>query len=102
MFNVNYFLADEVLKWKTDEESGRWIVSNGLLGKSYWNPMYDLSDAWTVLEVFKEALVRKRLEGMDYRAWIIHDGEEFVEHGKTPSKAICNVVLKAFGRKERV
>lgn len=102
MFNVNHFLADEVLKWKTDEETARWIVGGGLLAKSSWNPYFNLLDAWRVLESFNEGLVRKRLGGLDYRAWVMHDGKEYVAHGESPSRAICNVVLKAYGREERV
>jgi hypothetical protein len=89
-------IAEKIMKWKTDEESGRWIVSGGLLGKSYWQPFSSLRDAWVVLESFSEGLVRKRLGGLDYRAWVMHEGKEFTAHGRTPSEAICNVALKAY------
>ncbi|KOS61546.1 hypothetical protein FJQ98_16035 [Lysinibacillus agricola] len=93
--NVNHIIAEKIMKWETDEESGRWKVKHMLLGKSYWNPTHTISDAWEVLETFEEGLVRKRMNGLNYRAWVIHENKECSAFGNTPSEAIVNVALKA-------
>lgn len=97
--NVNQVLAEKVMKWETDKESGKWIVKGQLLTKDFWNPSYRIEDAWTVLETFHEGLVRKRMGGLNYRAWVIHDGKEYTEFGSTACIAIVSVALRAHGIK---
>jgi hypothetical protein len=59
-----------------------------------------IQDAWLVVEKLgREFLVRKRLGGMDYRAWIDEKGDNtgVYSHGKTAPLAICRVALKTVG-----
>lgn len=98
--DIKTFLAEKVMKWKTDIDTDKWITENGLISKQSWYPTHDISDAWSILEMFEEGLIRKRLDGLNYRAWVIYKGKEYSEFGYSPCVAICNVALKAYGRSE--
>lgn len=91
---VRDILAKEIMKWTTDETSGKWVTERGLISKSSWHPESDIEDSWHLLEQFEEGLVRKRMNGLNYRAWILRDGNEYSEFGYSPSNAIVSVVLK--------
>jgi hypothetical protein len=68
---------------------------------AYEGPNYstNLSDASQVLEKFGEILVRRRLNGTDYRVWIeLDNGSEIYEHAKTAPLAICLAALKTRGK----
>jgi uncharacterized protein (DUF1330 family) len=94
--------------WLTEygfkKEFERKVIA--LKGDRYDNiPRYstNISDAWQVVEkVGKEFLVRKRLEGNDYRAFIITfdnylGHKEYYAHAKTAPLAICLAALRAVG-----
>lgn len=65
-----------------------------------FSPSTLISDAWQVVEKFKgEFLVRRRLGGTDYRAWIQKgkrdDMNGYYAHASTAPLAICLASLKA-------
>jgi hypothetical protein len=70
---------------------GRWLQYEFL-------PSVNMSHAWQVVEHFGEILVRRRLNGTDYRVWIeLDNGSAIYEHAKTAPLAICLAALKAKG-----
>jgi hypothetical protein len=63
-----------------------------------WNPSTYIEDAWLVVEKLgNEFLIRKRLDGMDYRAWVRIKDKEYYAHGKKAPMAICLAALKSVG-----
>lgn len=60
-----------------------------------FEPLINMEHAWLLLSSFEEGLIRKRMNGINYRAWILHNGKEYTETAFTPNEAIINVALKA-------
>jgi hypothetical protein len=101
--DLDDLVAEKVMGWfLVSSPYGRelWTDYKGLvLLPDHFSPSVSITDAWQVVEaVGQEFLVRKRLNGNDYRAFIIMDkGKEIYAHAKTASLAICLAALKAKG-----
>lgn len=94
-YKINVLMAEKVLGWETDKESGRWITPHGLYGKHYWNPYYNFSDAFVVFQKFDAGKIESAY-GREYTVSAVVDGVEYTAENLYLSKAICDVALKAY------
>lgn len=93
---VILFLAMDVLNLNKSIDGVYSVLKDGQYEN--FNPYDNIEHAWLLLEFFNEGLIRKRLGGINYRAWILHKGKEYVETAFTPNEAIINTVLKVYGK----
>jgi hypothetical protein len=99
---LDEYFAFKVMKWTTDEESGRYNTENGLLHKSYWRPTYSITDTWKLLDKAQDLYVLNFvlernycLAEMTFKAIFTDiDGVHFSSVGWTAQEAICKALYK--------
>jgi hypothetical protein len=95
---LDALVAGKVMGFKIEQTNSETCTIWDGSEVRYFEPSTDISAAWEIVEKFGEMLVRRRLGGTDYRAWIQTDlyGKcEVYAHGKTAPEAICKAALYA-------
>lgn len=96
--NITDLLARKIMKWKPCPSGCGWNTEDEFYRDSEtFYPIFDIGDAWSLMEKFEESLLIRKSNGESYEARVIDKGVEFVGEATIAPKAIVNAILNYLG-----
>jgi hypothetical protein len=99
--DIDNLVCTEVMKWEFRDSLGSWVDKLNedvyIVADNNFSPSTRISDAWVVVNQFKNINIIKRPYGYCASVWIDDNHSYEIELASSAQLAICFVTLKAAG-----